>query len=237
MRWLTLACSLLAVAALQMNASATQIQNLATGDMLFYTDYEHPTEAPTPNPAYVSGQYNDYAGIGTWGLFSQYPPGGGITSAGPGPFENWGVGTVQVCNGTTPPDPVAYQGSNKMRNWWDPVHAAGDLPAVCSSIQSNPGDVIKVSTMVYLPSDTDDLARMQFIMTGSNAGTQAAFGESASLCLRQSRLGSAMGRWHDPRSTAHSGWQRRLDHHRLRHDRPLSNGHLAALGHGIRGRR
>ena len=71
-----------------------------------------------------------------------------------------------------------------MRNWWDPEHAAGELNGKATSVQSTVGDHIKISTMAYLPSATDYLARMQFVVTGTNAGTLGQYANDDRLWFR-----------------------------------------------------
>jgi hypothetical protein len=156
MRCLTVVLALFSVVAVQSSASAMIVENVTQGTTVFADDFEGVSPVSTV-PAYDgSARYSPTAVTGTW-VHSEGLP------AVPG--------LIQVTNSTTSPDPGAYQGSNYLRMYRDGNTAGHDgnelqaLPA--GGDLTTFGDVIRARMMVYLPSATDQNARLQMALIGT----------------------------------------------------------------------
>ena len=85
----------------------------------------------------------------------------------------WSVGSnVTVTNSTTPPNPGPAEGTFYARSFRDTqfVSGQGNMFANLSAAQTNPGDLIHISAMLYVPNDGAN-ARAVFALDDGNAGT------------------------------------------------------------------
>lgn len=145
--------ALLAVAVMQTNASATIIENVTAGTTVFADDYEGVTANTLPAPD-TTADYLPVATTGTWNV------------------DYSGTRLTQVANLASP---GAAQGSNYLRiyrqhpDYDDGIRADGSL----STPQATTGDVLKFSTMVYLPSATDVADRATIALSGTGFTTDA----------------------------------------------------------------
>lgn len=150
MRLLVPALSLLVVALMQAKASATTITNVTTGTTLFSDDYEGVSASTVPAPD-TSGSFYPTASVGSWEA-------GGSDLA-----------CVQVTSSTTSPDPGAAEGSNYLRLYRDgSAHNSLVARPTLSAIQSISDQVIRFSTMVYIPGDSAVDYRGVFRMYGGD---------------------------------------------------------------------
>jgi hypothetical protein len=148
---LTLVLSLLALAVMQTTASATVVRNLTAGTTVFYDDYEGVTPVSTVPAPDTSDLYRPVASTGTWRIDADH--------------------TSQVTNLGTP---GAAQGSQYLRSYrvWGGTSNPGEFnenqaDAQLTSVQSNPGDIIQLSQMMYLPSANDYADRATLVFSGS----------------------------------------------------------------------
>jgi hypothetical protein len=139
--------------ALQASARATQIVDLTTGTVLFSDDFEGVSPVSSSPAIDSSGTYHAVAETGTW----QIP---GTSSS----FQ------LQVTNSTTSPDPGPFQGNNYFRGYRDSTHTnESEIDALMTAPATTTGDVIEMSTMLYLQPGAPN-ARVQIIMSGSFTG-------------------------------------------------------------------
>jgi hypothetical protein len=146
---LTLVLSLLALAVMQTTASATVVRNVSTSTTVFYDNYEGVAASTLP-PIDSSGLYHPVATTGTW------------TSD---PTGNYASQVVSLTS------PAAAEGSNCFRMYHSystpPVANESGEQMNFTSKQSNTGDVIEFSQMVYLPSATDVLDRYTAVLAST----------------------------------------------------------------------
>ena len=90
---------------------------------------------------------------------------------------SWSIGpNVSVVSSGSLPIPGAFEGSRYAEAFRDSnLNNQGNLVAQFSGIQSNPGDVVELSMMVYLPSATDVNVRGQFMITSGDFTTARAW--------------------------------------------------------------
>jgi hypothetical protein len=151
--------ALLAVLATTTAVRAQAIQDLTTGQYLFYENYEEYTSISTVPAPDASGNYKPgpAAVIGSW-----------VSSVGDPAIS------TQVTNSHTGGDPGAFQGTQYLRMYRDTSNEGGNALGKDSATTAS-GDTVELRAMVYLPAGSDVNARAQLMMVGTTKGDGGDF--------------------------------------------------------------
>ena len=168
MKCLSTSLALAIVLATGLVAEAVTITNVTQGNtVIFYDDFEGLGDTVSTVPAYDgSGDFDPVASVGSWYL-EEFES----NASTPAPGE------TQVTNSTTAPDPLtgAFQGNNYLRFYRDDAndYTNSTSNATFTSPQSTDGDLIRLSTMVWLADGTPN-ARAQIMMVAANSASATA---------------------------------------------------------------
>lgn len=153
-------------------AQAVTVTNVTNDNAVLFSDDFENVLAVSTVPAYdASGFYHPVATVGTW-------------SFGDGNERN----TDQVTNSTASPDPGPSQGKNYMRMYFSSARPENGLVGALESVQSHADDVIKLSTMVYIPKAKDAVASIQLGLSGT--GVLASYGTDSRVWVRPGGAGT-----------------------------------------------
>ncbi|HVU87564.1 MAG TPA: dockerin type I repeat-containing protein [Pirellulales bacterium] len=145
-----------ALLAIYATAQAQSIQNLTTGQYVFYDNYSGVSSVSTVPAPDTTGSYKPgpAAIIGSW-----------ITNL------DSTIESSQVTNSTTAPDPGGFAGANYLRLYRDTSNEGGSVIGKVSAPITTTGQTVEERVMVYIPAATDTLARAEFMMLGTTTGS------------------------------------------------------------------
>ncbi|HEY4309183.1 MAG TPA: dockerin type I repeat-containing protein [Pirellulales bacterium] len=151
--------ALFAVLAVATAVPGQSIQDVTTGQYLFYDNYEEYNTVSTVPAPDTSGNYRPGPGaiIGSW------VPNSGDAAV-----------STQVTNSHTGGDPGAFQGTQYLRMYRDTSNEGGNALAKDSATVAA-GDTVEMRAMVYLPAGSDVNARAQIMMVTTTKGDGSDF--------------------------------------------------------------